>query len=116
MLSRIFAGRLYDRKGDLYVIPPGAILIFAAMLLLSWLLYTTTMLVSLALFGFVFGTVQLDLQAWAFDKFEGNRKGMANATFFSFFFLGVGIGSILFGQLAFVYGYGIIYIVSAGSV
>ena len=116
MLSRIFAGRLYDRKGDLYVIPPGAILIFAAMLLLSWLPNTTTMLVAGALYGFGFGTVQPALQAWAVDKAEGNRKGMANATFFSFFDLGVGIGSILFGQLAFVYGYGIIYIVSAGSV
>src|SRR5699024_4679285 len=52
----------------------------------------------------------------------GGRKGtkepqrMANATFFSFFDLGVGVGAMAFGQLAHLFGYGIIYIVAAGSV
>ncbi len=116
MLSRIFAGKIYDRKGDLYVIPPGAILIFVAMILLSWLPNMTVMIIAGALYGLGFGTVQPALQAWAVDKAAANRKGMANATFFSFFDLGVGIGAMLFGQLAFLYGYQIIYLVSAFSV
>lgn len=116
MLSRIFAGRIYDRKGDLYVIPPGTILIFTAMLLLAWLPNSAMMMVAGALYGLGFGTVQPALQAWAVDKAPANRKGMANATFFSFFDLGVGIGAILFGQLAFLFNYGIIYLVSACSV
>ena len=116
MLSRIFAGKIYDRKGDLYVIPPGAILIFVAMILLSWLPNTTIMIIAGALYGLGFGTVQPALQAWAVDKAAANRKGMANATFFSFFDLGVGIGAMLFGQLAFLFGYQIIYLVSAFSV
>ena len=116
MLSRIFAGKIYDRKGDLYVIPPGAILIFIAMLLLAWLPNTMMMLIAGALYGLGFGTVQPALQAWAVDKAPGNRKGMANATFFSFFDLGVGVGAMLFGQLAFIFNYGIIYVVSACSV
>ncbi|MBO1002173.1 MFS transporter [Pseudogracilibacillus auburnensis] len=116
MLSRIFAGRIYDRKGDLYVIPPGTILIFTAMLLLAWLPNMMTMIVAGALYGLGFGTVQPALQAWAVDKAPNNRKGMANATFFSFFDLGVGVGAILFGQLAFLFNYGIIYVVSACSV
>src|SRR5690625_3011550 len=116
MLSRIFAGKIYDLKGDLYVIPPGATLIFLAMLLLAWLPNMITMMVAGALYGLGFGTVQPALQAWAVDKALPNRKGMANATFFSFFDLGVGVGAILFGQLAFIYNYSLIYIVSAGSV
>jgi len=116
MLSRIFAGKIYDRKGDLYVIPPGVILIFIAMLLLSWLPNLTIMIIAGALYGLGFGTVQPALQAWAVDKAPGNRKGMANATFFSFFDLGIGIGAMLFGQLAYMFNYGIIYIVSACSV
>lgn len=116
MLSRIFAGKIYDQKGDLYVIPPGSILIFVAMILLSWLPNMMTMIIAGALYGFGFGTIQPALQAWAVEKAPGNRKGMANATFFSFFDLGVGIGAMLFGQLAFLYGYKIIYIVSAFSV
>jgi len=116
MLTRTFAGKLYDQKGDIYVIPPGVILIFIAMLFLAWLPNTQMLLIAGVLYGFGFGMVQPALQAWAVDKAPQNRKGMANATFFSFFDLGVGVGAIIFGQLAFLYGYHIIYIVSACSV
>ncbi len=116
MISRLFAGKIYDRKGDLFVIPPGVILIFIAMLLLSWLPNLMTMMIAGALYGLGFGTVQPALQAWAVDKAPLNRKGMANATFYSSFDLGVGVGALLFGQLAFMFSYGIIYIVSACSV
>ena len=116
MITRLFAGRLYDVKGDLYIIPPGVILIFIAMLLLAWLPDLKTMLIAGALYGTGFGSVQPALQAWAMNKAPKNRKGMANATFFSFFDLGVGVGAMLFGQLAFIFDYSIIYIVSACSV
>ena len=116
MLSRLFAGKIYDKKGDLMVIPPGIILIFIAMLLLSWLPNLPTLLFAGALYGLGFGAVQPSLQAWAVEKAPKNRKGMANATFFSFFDLGVGVGALAFGQLAHLFGYGIIYIVAAGSV
>lgn len=116
MISRLFAGKIYDKKGDVYVIPPGVALIFVAMLLLAWLPSTAVMMFAGALYGLGFGTVQPALQAWAVDKAPQNRKGMANATFFSFFDLGVGVGAVLFGQLAYLFNYGIIYIVAACSV
>lgn len=116
MISRIFAGKIYDKQGDIYVIPPGVLLIFAAMLLLSWLPNLTVMLIAGALYGLGFGMVQPALQAWAVDKAPMNRKGMANATFFSFFDLGVGVGAMVFGQLAFIFNYSVIYKVAAGSV
>lgn len=86
------------------------------MLLLSWLPNLPTLLFAGALYGLGFGAVQPSLQAWAVEKAPKNRKGMANATFFSFFDLGVGVGAMAFGQLAHLFGYGIIYIVAAGSV
>lgn len=116
MISRVFAGKIYDLKGDLFVIPPGTILIITAMLLLSWLPNTAVLIIAAALYGFGFGTVQPALQAWAVEKAPSNRKGMANATFFSFFDLGVGVGAILFGQIAHLFNYGLIYIISACSV
>lgn len=116
MISRTFAGQIYDNKGHAYVFPPGAILIIIAMFLLAWLPNTTVLLIAAALYGLGFGSIQPALQAWAVDKAANNRKGMANATFFSFFDVGVGIGAILFGQLAFMYGYQSIYFTSAGSV
>lgn len=86
------------------------------MLLLSWLPNTSTMIIAGALYGLGFGSVQPALQAWAVNNAAKNRKGMANATFYSFFDLGVGVGAMLFGQLAFLFNYGLIYIVSACSV
>ncbi|WP_212972154.1 MFS transporter [Bacillus sp. J14TS2] len=116
MLSRTFAGKIYDKKGHLYVFLPGTILVFIAMVLLSWLPNLTVMLIAAGFYGLGFGSVQPALQAWAIDSSPNNRKGMANATFFSFFDLGVGLGAMVFGQLAFLYGYNVIYVTSAGSV
>ena len=116
MVSRTFAGKIYDKKGHQYVYLPGTVLIFVAMLLLSWLPSTFVMLIAAALYGLGFGSVQPALQAWAVDKSPDNRKGMANETFFSFFDLGIGIGAMVFGQLASLYGYHAIYLTAAGSV
>ncbi|MBP2076321.1 MFS transporter [Oceanobacillus polygoni] len=116
MISRTFSGQIYDRKGHLYVFLPGTVLIFIAMLLLAWLPNTTTLLIGAGLYGLGFGSVQPALQAWSVEKAPNHRKGMANATFYSFFDLGIGIGAIAFGQLAYFLGYGSIYIASAGSV
>lgn len=116
MISRTFAGRIYDRKGHLYVFLPGAFMIFLAMLMLAWLPNTAVLLIAASLYGLGFGSVQPALQAWSVENAPTNRRGMANATFFSFFDLGIGLGAILFGQMAFVFGYASIYAASAGSV
>ncbi|QHS22376.1 MFS transporter [Virgibacillus sp. MSP4-1] len=116
MISRTFSGKIYDNKGHLYIFPPGAFLICIAMLLLSWLPGTFVMLLAASLYGLGFGAVQPTLQAWAVEKAAENRKGMANATFFSSFDLGVGTGAIIFGQIAFIFNYSVIYLTAAISV
>ena len=99
LISRSFSGRIYDKKGHRAIFIPGAMLILAAMLLLAWLPSSLVMYIAAGLYGFGFGSVQPALQAWSVEKAPMNRKGMANATFFSFFDLGVGIGAIAFGQI-----------------
>lgn len=116
MISRTFAGQIYDKKGHEYVFLPGAVLIFTAMLLLSWLPNIWVMLFAAMLYGLGFGSVQPTLQAWAMNSASEYRRGMANATFFSFFDLGVGLGAMTFGTLASVFGYYSIYVTAAGSV
>jgi predicted MFS family arabinose efflux permease len=116
MLSRSFAGQLYDKKGHGAVFLPGTFLIMIAMILLAWLPNSLVMLIAAGLYGFGFGSVQPALQAWAVQDAPMNRKGMANATFFSFFDLGVGVGAMAFGQIGHWLGYGSIYIASAISV
>jgi predicted MFS family arabinose efflux permease len=116
MLSRSFAGKLYDKKGHGAVFLPGTVLIMIAMILLAWLPNSLVMFIAAGLYGFGFGSVQPALQAWAVQDAPMNRKGMANATFFSFFDLGVGVGAMTFGQIGHWLGYGSIYIASAISV
>ncbi|MDQ0412822.1 MFS transporter [Mesobacillus stamsii] len=116
MLSRSFAGQLYDKRGHGAVFLPGTFLIMIAMILLAWLPNSLVMFIAAGLYGFGFGSVQPALQAWAVQEAPMNRKGMANATFFSFFDLGVGVGAMAFGQIGHWLGYGSIYIASAVSV
>lgn len=116
MASRTFAGKIYDVKGHRAIFIPGTLLIVAAMILLAWLLNTTVLLIAAVLYGIGFGSVQPALQAWSIENAPKHRRGMANATFFSSFDLGVGMGALLFGQIGHLFGYHTIYLVSALSV
>jgi MFS family permease len=84
MVTRTFAGQLYDRKGHQSVFIPGTLLILMAMILLSWLPNSMILYVAAILYGLGFGMVQPALQAWSIEKAPINRRGMANATFFPF--------------------------------
>ncbi|MEH7418109.1 MFS transporter, partial [Neobacillus drentensis] len=92
MVTRSFAGQLYDRKGLQAVFIPGTLLILAAMILLAWLPNSFILYTAAALYGLGFGMVQPALQAWSIEKVPVNRRGMATATFYSFFDLGIGLG------------------------
>lgn len=116
LIARIFGGKIYDKKGHEAVYIPGAALIITAMLLLAWLPNSIILFTAAILYGFGFGTVQPALQAWSVKEAAPWRRGSANATFFSFFDLGIGTGSIVFGQIAFAFGYASIYYISACSV
>lgn len=116
LVSRTFAGKLYDQKGHQAVFIPGTLLIMIAMLLIAWLPNSYVLYLAGVLYGLGFGTVQPALQAWSVKESPPQRRGMANATFFSFFDLGVGVGAVIFGQVAHLFGYSSIYIFSAVSV
>lgn len=116
MLTRTFAGQLYDRKGHRAVFLPGAILIFLSMLFLAWMPNNLILFIAAFCYGFGFGIIQPAIQAWAIEQSPKNRRGMANATFFSFFDLGIGIGAILFGQIGYWLGYQSIYFAAALSI
>lgn len=116
LVSRAFAGKLYDQKGHQAVYIPGTTLIIIAMILLAWLPNSYVLYMAGLLYGLGFGTIQPALQAWSVKESPPHRRGMANATFFSFFDLGVGVGAICFGQLAHAFGYSSIYMASALSV
>jgi MFS family permease len=116
MVTRTFAGRIYDEKGHRAVFPLGTLSIFIAMILIAWLPNSFILYIAAIFYGLGFGTVQPALQAWSVQNAPPHRKGMATATFFSFFDLGIGIGAIIFGQIAYWLDYHSIYIGSAISI
>ncbi|AZV44521.1 MFS transporter major facilitator superfamily protein [Peribacillus asahii] len=116
MTTRIFAGQLYDKHGHKAIYIPSTILISIAMLLLAWMPNNTVLYIAAICYGLGFGALQPALQAWSVEKAAANRKGMANATYFSFFDLGIGFGAILFGQIGYFLDYRSIYITAALSV
>lgn len=116
LVSRSFSGRIYDRKGHKAIFIPGALFVIAAMLNLAYLGSFLNLAIGAVLFGIGFGSIQPAMQAWAVDSAPPQRKGMANATFFSFFDLGVGFGAVFFGAVASMLSYRYIYIFAAISV
>ncbi|PCD09434.1 MFS transporter [Peribacillus simplex] len=116
IFTRMFAGKIYDQKGHQAVFIPSTLFIVVAMLLLARMPSNMILYMAAIFYGIGFGAVQPALQAWSLEHAARNRKGMANATFYSFFDLGIGIGAILFGQIGYLFGYISIYIMAAVSV
>ncbi|WP_091496983.1 MFS transporter [Amphibacillus marinus] len=116
LLSRTFSGKLYDLKGHIAVFLPGAVLVILAMVTLFWLPGSWALYLAGILYGLGFGSIQPATQAWAINSAPANRRGMANATFFGSFDLGVGAGAMIFGAVASSLGYNFIYLFAAGFV
>lgn len=106
LVSRPFLGKLIDRKGFGAGVWPGVILIPIALLLLSISNNLTLFLICAVLYGIGIGAVQSSLQTMAILNVSKDRTGAANATFFTGFDGGIGIGAVLAGLLSSVMGYG----------
>lgn len=109
LIVRLISGRLFDRKGHVWVIFPGSLLLAASLLVLSYTHSMTMLAISAVLFGFGFGAVQPSLQAWILNRVEPELRGPANATFYSAFDLGIGGGALLLGRLAEASSYAVMY-------
>ncbi len=97
LTSRVFAGRWYDQRG-----PAGPAALTIVLLLGGWLGFaiSTDSWVAIAcsmLLGLGFGTAGTVFLAMCIDLVEPNRRGAANATFFSAYDIGIGGGAIVFG-------------------
>jgi len=113
--TRFFAGRLYDRKGLKIVLIPGFLMIMVAMLMLAWLPNTVILLIAAVIYGLGFGIIQPALNAWTIALAPVKKRGLAVATLFSSFDLGVGVGAVVNGQVSHFWNYQAIYLVSATS-
>ncbi|TCL57706.1 putative MFS family arabinose efflux permease [Hydrogenispora ethanolica] len=110
LVTRPFIGRIADRYGFAVILVPGLLLTGAAMLLLYLARDLGAFLWAGLLFGLGYGSVNPGLTAMAVKDAPSERRGAANSTFFTGFDLGVGLGSILWGAVAQIAGYRMMYL------
>ncbi|MGN7472420.1 MFS transporter [Brevibacillus sp. SAFN-007a] len=100
MAVRPLAGRLFDRKGPVWVLLPGGMILGGGLLLLSYSTSEWQLIFAAILFGIGVGGVQPSLQAWTIKRVDPSRRGAATGTFFSAFDLGIGGGAMILGAVA----------------
>lgn len=110
---RPIAGKLFDRKGHVWVLFPGALFSIAGLILISYANSTWSLIAAAILYGIGFGAIQPSIQAWVIGRAAPNRRGAANATFYSAFDLGIGGGGMLLGMVAQATSYAVMYRYSA---
>lgn len=116
LISRSFTGRLFDQKGENFVMYP-AILLFALGLAVFSQSYQSWMLLSAGvLVGLGYGTFLSSAQAIAVKVSPSHRLGLATSTFYIFFDGGIGMGPYLLGYFIPMMGFRGMYIYTAAIV
>lgn len=115
-VARPLAGTLSDRIGTPAVIVPATALTTVALVVLSTATGPAGVIVAAALFGVGFGSTQPALQATLLSLVPQERFGIANASFFTAFDLGIALGSTILGWVAAWLGYRGLFIAGAVSV
>jgi MFS family permease len=113
LFSRPLIGRLADRLGGRWFLPPGILVIVVALVLLTRANSLTLFLLCGAIYGLGFAAVQPILSALIVSLAPPERRGAANATFAIAMDLGIGLGSILMGFIIQKLGYESMYGISA---
>lgn len=113
-ISRLFAGRIQDRKGDNAVMYPALILFALGFVVLAFSHTTLMILIAAILIGFGFGITMPSAQAITIKLSPPHRVGLATSTFFLMLDIGVGFGPILLGTLLPVLGFQGLYLGLAG--
>jgi MFS family permease len=112
LISRPFAGKLFDRKGHAFVIVPGLLFMIVGLLMLSYSTSIYSLVASSLFYGLGYGAAHPSLQAWAIQRSPAERKGAANGTFLSSLDLGYSVGAVLLGLIATNTNYATMYRIS----
>ena len=81
LISRLFTGKLLDKKGDNFVIYPAIISLAMGLLILSQSYNSFTLLLASVFIALGFGTMQSCFQAIAIKESPQHRVGLATSTF-----------------------------------
>lgn len=108
MVLRPLSGIIVDRlgkKGYNLVVTLGCLLLAAAMLLIAGVSSVFHMVLAGAVYGAGFGFLQPTMLALCISSVPSDKRGAANATYWTAYDLGVAAGSILWGPVVVALGY-----------
>ena len=109
-VSRPFTGRLFDRKGENYVMYPAFLLFAIGLFIISQVHHGFFLLLAGVFVGLGYGTFTSSAQAISIKVSPKERMALATSTYFIFADVGIGIGPFLLGFLIPVFGYRGLYI------
>ncbi|WP_439743044.1 MFS transporter [Bacillus pseudomycoides] len=112
---RPFAGKVSDKYGEGIIIIPALFTLIAALLVLAMTNGIVGLVITAILYGIGFGSAQPALQVAMIRLASPEKRGIANATFFTAFDLGIGLGSIILGFVSQLMGYQMLFLVCAVS-
>lgn len=98
-ISRLIAGKVFDKYGAATLGISGAGLIIAGFVILGFADSYIQFLISALINGFGFGTISPTFSTMVNNLVHRNMRGAANSTLFIFLDLGIGIGAFIFGFL-----------------
>lgn len=113
LLIRFVSGKIFDAKGRFWVLFPAAIFCIVGCIILFMTKSTGMLLLAAVFYGAGFGAIFPGLHAWVIDRVEPQRRGVATATFYNAFDIGIGSGAMLLGLVATWSNYATMYLVSS---
>lgn len=111
---RLFSGRMFDQLGPGFVLLPSAVFAIAGLFILTIAQNDMHFLIAGALYGFGFGAIFPAIQTWCVNLVDEHEHENAMASFFNFFDLGIGGGSLLLGMIASAFSYTVVYDIAIG--
>ncbi len=111
IIARLSAGTALRKGLNDLVIKVGSLIIIVATTIFTMWLNEVTFPISSILMGLGFGMIGPSVQSMIVDLVPANRRGTANSTYFIALDLGSGLGMLLGGTIAHLYGYRALYVV-----
>lgn len=109
LVSRPYFGRRFDRRGATGVVVAGLLLFASGFAVLAVTTNWLYLVAAALLVGLGFGALQPSFQTMAVQMTSHSRAGHATVTFFTFFDLGVALGSVSLGLIVDGFGFRVLY-------
>lgn len=108
-LSRLFFGKVADKRGADIIVIPGLIVFAICIVLIPFVNSLVYLLLIAFPLGLAQGAVTPVMNTMMFQRCSAERRGTASAAYFASIDIGYGIGSVIYGLIAAGLGYYFVY-------